>query len=218
MPAETQHCPFLLCTKKQWDGTVRASGTACSNMLAARVRPFMCDLLLFAGFGIPVYFKQAVEAAGQGVAAQPLLMRALLLAGACRMLAGICRDLQSPVFTLISQAWQQLHEPASDCCRTSRLPMAAQRFALTGPGDARPAKILWLRSHRSLGHYATRVLGSRICCKGDDSTVDCCDQAAGRRMAYHGLAHVLHLGPAFHGNSSTGALTRIIDRGACAQD
>lgn len=39
-------------------------------------------------------------------------------------------------------------------------------------------------------------------------------QAAGRRMAYYGLSHVLALGPSFHSNASTGALTRMVDRGA----
>ena len=38
-------------------------------------------------------------------------------------------------------------------------------------------------------------------------------QAAGRRMAYYGLSHVLALGPSFHSNASTGALTRMVDRG-----
>eukprot|EP00208_Stichococcus_sp_RCC1054_P004564 CAMPEP_0206147880 /NCGR_PEP_ID=MMETSP1473-20131121/34867_1 /ASSEMBLY_ACC=CAM_ASM_001109 /TAXON_ID=1461547 /ORGANISM="Stichococcus sp, Strain RCC1054" /LENGTH=337 /DNA_ID=CAMNT_0053545001 /DNA_START=243 /DNA_END=1252 /DNA_ORIENTATION=+ len=96
------------------------------------------------GFATPVCFKWAVEAVGRGPVPGPLwqqpVLRALLAAGACRAVSGIARDLQSPMFQLISQA-------------------------------------------------------------------------AGRRMAYHGLKHVLALGPTYHSNASTGALTRIVDRG-----
>jgi ABC-type transport system involved in Fe-S cluster assembly fused permease/ATPase subunit len=38
-------------------------------------------------------------------------------------------------------------------------------------------------------------------------------QAAGRRMAYHGLHHVLGLGVAYHSASSTGRLVRMLERG-----
>lgn len=39
-------------------------------------------------------------------------------------------------------------------------------------------------------------------------------QAAGRRMSYHGLHHVLSLGVAYHSASSTGRLVRMVERGA----
>ena len=38
-------------------------------------------------------------------------------------------------------------------------------------------------------------------------------QAAGRRMSYHGLHHVLGLGVAYHSASSTGRLVRMLERG-----
>lgn len=41
-------------------------------------------------------------------------------------------------------------------------------------------------------------------------------QAAGRRMAYYGLHHVLGLGVAYHSASSTGRLVRMIERGTWA--
>lgn len=66
-----------------------------------------------AGFATPVCFKWAVEAVGRGPVPGPLwqqpVLRALLAAGACRAVSGIARDLQSPMFQLISQVTPSVH-------------------------------------------------------------------------------------------------------------
>lgn len=85
---------------------------------------------------VPVFFKQAVEAAGASAAAvsspgaaasvvglqwwRRPVVHALLAAGACRTVSGVARDLQAPVFQLISQVQQRIHTammalPCSAC-------------------------------------------------------------------------------------------------------
>lgn len=74
-----------------------------------------------AGFAMPLCFKWAVEAVARGpVAAPPWrqpVLRALLAAGVCRAVSGIARDLQAPVFQLISQVGRRgrCREEASPC-------------------------------------------------------------------------------------------------------
>ena len=61
-----------------------------------------------AGLASPFYFKSAVDAlsmgaAGAGPRAAAAATTALLLAGACRMISGIAKEVQGPIFAPVSQ-------------------------------------------------------------------------------------------------------------------
>ncbi|KAL4440595.1 hypothetical protein ABPG75_003596 [Micractinium tetrahymenae] len=97
-----------------------------------------------AGLSAPFYFKQAVDALAAGgstAAALHAAAFALLLSGGCRVVAGLAKELQGPIFAPVSQD-------------------------------------------------------------------------AGRRVAFYTFAHVLGLGLQFHLNRKTGALSRMLERGA----
>ncbi|KAK9823970.1 hypothetical protein WJX72_006707 [[Myrmecia] bisecta] len=59
-----------------------------------------------AGIAAPIYFKHAVDALQHSSAhsAAKAAMVALLLSGACRVVAGICKEMQHPIFSPVSQA------------------------------------------------------------------------------------------------------------------
>lgn len=61
----------------------------------------------FAGLMAPLYFKKAVDAlATQTNVAASAAVMALLWSGGCRVINGICKELQHPIFTPVAQARQ----------------------------------------------------------------------------------------------------------------
>lgn len=75
------------------------SRSACSECL-------MTPSCVTVGLMAPLYFKKAVDALATQthVAAQAAVM-ALLWSGGCRIVNGLAKELQHPIFTPVAQAW-----------------------------------------------------------------------------------------------------------------
>ena len=145
----------------------------------------------------PLYFKKAVDALATQthVAAQAAVM-ALLWSGACRIVNGLAKELQHPIFTPVAQV--QLKVANLLCPSVDLLHMQEHQCVLCVQLACAVLKPLYVfAKHQVCGLF--EMLFAM--------------QAAGRRVAYHTFSHVLDLDVGFHLERRTGALSRILERG-----
>ena len=69
-----------------------------------------CSCFICAGLMAPLYFKKAVDAlATQTHSAAQAAVVALLWSGGCRVINGLAKEMQHPIFTPVAQVWLFTH-------------------------------------------------------------------------------------------------------------
>jgi len=79
-----------------------------------------CSCFFCAGLMAPLYFKKAVDAlATQTHVAAKAAVIALLWSGGCRVINGLAKEMQHPIFTPVAQVWPFMHHAKCASITTS---------------------------------------------------------------------------------------------------